>query len=500
MSSRFEPYLLAGLFSDLYHAERTGALALTHREERKEFHFDRGMLVSVQSSTPDEEFGPALLRDGRVSTGALAEAERSVGAAATVAELARALVQRDLIARATASQTMADLVNRAVQSAFGWEQCQATFTDGAPLDSIFETDILTTVEVILNGVFCMGGFDKVRAAMSARNNKLRCCDPMPIPVERLTLSAAHGFILSRVDGHTPMQDLLVILPPEETEVAMRFLFGLLALRVVEYVPPIGDGPFRVDQLMRTHADEQWLERSQEQAIRQKYEQVRQQNPYEILGVTPTASRDDVARAYEQLKAQYGRDRLLPGVQERLRDEVTVIESRLVEAFLTLSQPARGLRGLTATQTPTPARDVAIQDLAVRVELDRARSQVEADGAHRKADLYFAQARRAVREGDFHNGIQFCKLAISHNPSDARCYSLLGDCQARNPEVRWQKMAEANYRKATELDPWNPDYWVSLGRLYRQRGMGLRARRYFEEALKLVPNKAEILAELSNLDG
>jgi tetratricopeptide (TPR) repeat protein len=217
-------------------------------------------------------------------------------------------------------------------------------------------------------------------------------------------------------------------------------------------------------------------------------------------VGPTASRNEIAKAYEQIKAQYGRERLLPRVQERLRDQVAVIESRLVEAFLTLSQPVRRGGGAPAGGSAAPARDVALQDLAVRVELDRARSQVEADSAHRKADMYYAKARRCVREGDFHNGIQYGKLAISHNPSDARYYSLLADCQARNPEVRWQKMAEANYRKATELDPWNPDYWVSLGRLYKQRGMALRARRNFEEALKLVPNKDELLAELAGLDG
>ena len=89
----------------------------------------------------------------------------------------------------------------------------------------------------------------------------------------------------------------------------------------------------------------------------------------------------------------------------------------------------------------------------------------------------------MREGDFHNAIQYGKLAVSHNGEDARYFALLADCQVRNPEARWQRMAEENLTKATELDPWNPEYWISLGRLYKRRGLKLRARRQFEEALK-----------------
>jgi len=344
----------------------------------------------------------------------------------------------------------------------------------------------------------MTGFDSVHSAMRGLDNRLLVCEPMPIPVERLTLSATHGFILSRVDGNTTVNDLLAILPHEEEEVAARFLFGLLVLRVLEYDPPLGEGAFQVNDLVRLHADQQALERVQEQSIRQKYDQVRQQNPYQILGVNTSASRTEIARAYEQLKMQYDRGRLLPKVRDQLRSQISVIESRLVEAFLTLSQPVRSGARVRGEREPERA-EIRGQDLAMRPELDRARSQVEADNALRVADNYFAKALRCKREADFHNAIQYGKLAISHNSSDARYFCLLADCQVRNPEGRWQKMAEENYRRATQLDPWNPDYWMALGRLYKRRGMRLRARRNFEEALKLVPNKPEILEELAAID-
>jgi tetratricopeptide (TPR) repeat protein len=246
-----------------------------------------------------------------------------------------------------------------------------------------------------------------------------------------------------------------------------------------------------------HQDRRALEGVQEQGIERKYEEVRQQNPHEILGVSPSATHEEIEAAYEQTKAQYGRDRLLPRVRQKFRSQIALIESRLIEAFLTLSQPGRGV--MAAVKRPEKSADLTAQGFAVRVELDRPKAMLEADKANQVADAYFAKGRRCLREGDFHNAIQYGKLAISHNSSDARYFSLLADCQVRNPEGRWQRMAEENYTRATQLDPWNSEYWVNLGRLYKRRGMTLRARKNFEEALRLVPGKPEVLNELANLD-
>jgi Flp pilus assembly protein TadD len=60
------------------------------------------------------------------------------------------------------------------------------------------------------------------------------------------------------------------------------------------------------------------------------------------------------------------------------------------------------------------------------------------------------------------------------------------------------MAEHNYSEATRLDPWNVEYWISLGRFYKKRGLKLRARKQFEEALKLAPLHKEAVEELESM--
>jgi tetratricopeptide (TPR) repeat protein len=495
MQSHFSSQTLAEVFRDLYLSERSGVLNLTREEVEKSIHFERGLIHFAASSGDGEDLGARLMAEGKISEGALDEARRdSEGPDA----LAQALINRGLISKGALGQTMHGIVESVVQSVFAWEGGSAHFNDTNPAPEFFETDVLSTFEVILRGIFKMSGFTPVREALLGLDNRLRIRRPTPLPLERLTLSPAHGYILSRVDGSTTVHDVLSILPPGEDELASRFLFGLLVMGILEYDPPVGSGPFRVANILRDHADRRALERMQEQTIQQAYGQMRTQSPNEVLGVTPAASRQAIERAYEEAKALFSRERILPRVREQFRSELAVIESRLIEAYLKLTQPERQQETRSARESRADQEDVGVRDLLVRVEMDKTKSKLAAEEAGRVAETYYSKARKAVREGDYHSAIQYGKLAISYNDSDARFYFMLADCQVRNPEAKWQRMAEQNYAKATELDPWNTEYWISLGRFYKKRGLKLRARKQFEEALKLAPSHSVATQELQNL--
>jgi len=497
MQAQFSAQTLAEIFRDLYVQERTGALLLTRGDLKKEVHFDRGMILYAESSVAEEQLGAILVESGRLSAGALAEGADSLDEDRSDPALARALLRRELVGRATLLQAARTVVEQVVESVFGWEGGSARFVEGKLAETPFETDILATIEVILLGTTCMAGFEPIHEAMLGLDNRLCFRHPTPIPVERLTLSPSHGFTLSRVDGNTTLSEVISILPPGEEEIATRFVFGLLVMGVLEYEPSLGSGSLRVAELLRDHGDRQALERMQEQAIQRTYAAVQGQNCHEILDVSPQAKRTEIENAYHSIKTQFSRERLLPKVRSRFKSELSLIESRLIETFLTLTQPQRAR---PAASDAEAAQDPATyaEDLNVRVEMDRSKSKVALDKANRVADVYYAKARKSMQEGDYHNAIQYGKLAISYNPQDARFFFLIADCQSRNPEARWQRMAEENLTKATELDPWNPEYWISLGRLYKKRGLKLRAKRQFQEALKLVPNSADLIRELDAL--
>jgi len=497
METRFSSQTLAEIFRDIYLSERTGVLTLAGDEGQQEIYFNRGLIDFANSDRPEQDLGARLVSAGRLSAGALDEAMSGVEQAT---DLPGVLLNRGLIGRAELLETIKESIDGVVRAAFACESGTARLEEGEPLQGLFESDVLHTFQVILNGIFSMHQFDPIREAMQGLDNRLKVRSPSPIPLERLTLSPSHGFILSRVDGTTAVKDVLSTLPQSEGDLALRFLFGMMLMGVLEYDPPLAEGTFKVANILRDHEDRRALERMQEQTIQQAYGLMRKQTPYEILAVTPSASRQAIERAYEEAKALFSRDRILPRVREKFRSELAVIESRLIEAFLTLTQPDRRQRApeLQPAAVGAAGGRIKADDLLVRVEMDKAKSQLALEEASRVAEGYYNKARQAVREGDFHNAIQYAKLAISYNDKDPRLYFLLADCQVRNPGARWQHNAEQNYTRATELDAWNVEYWMTLGRFYKKRGLKLRARKQFEEALKLNPTHDAATQELESL--
>jgi len=493
MQSHFDGQVLAEIFRDLYVSERRGILKLTRDNIEKRIYFDRGLIRFSESELPHENLGSCLVQEGKISAGALVEAQENSDDPSNLAEV---LVHRDLVARETVTRTAREIVDRVIRSVFQWEGGMAAFGESPELPGFFEGDVLGTCEVILRGISEMSTFQPIKDAMLGLDNRLRLRQPSPVPLERMTLSPAHGFTLSQVDGSTTVQQIISILPQAEGDQAVRFLFGLLVMGLLEYDPPLGEGPFKVANILRDHADRRALEQMQDKTIEQVYKQTKNQSPAECLGLQEGASRDAIERAYEEAKSAFSRERILPRVRERHRSELAVIESRLIESYLKLTQPSA--IGHT-TQAPQVDEEIGVDDLLVRVEMDKTRSQVAQEQSGKVADGYYSQAVRAARDGDYHNAIQYGKLAISHNDRDARYYYMLADCQVRNPGSRWQRMAEHNYSVATQLDPWNPEYLVSLGRFYRRRGLNLRARKVLEEALRLAPGHEEAGRELAELD-
>lgn len=494
MQTHFSSHTLAEVFRDLYLGERSGVLHLSRGEFHKRIYFDRGMILHAESNAEDEDLGRRLVSEGKISPGALAEARRNVS---ETKDLPQALINRGLIGKETLAHTVRFLVERVVQSVFRWEGGTARFEEGWLIQEILESDILLTFEVILKGISAMGDFDPIREALRGLDQRIKVKTPTSVPVERLALSPAHGYILSRVDGSTRVQDVLALLPPGEDDLACRFLYGLLVMGVLTLDPPPGDGAFRVSTILRDHADGVALEREQERLVLEAVEAIRGKQPNEVLGVPADASREMVETAYEEAKSRFGRDRLLPRVREKLRAEVAILESRFVEAYLSLNQARPG--SAAAGQEPPPgSAPESASDLLVRVEMDKTSTKRALEENVRLADSYHGKARRFARDGDFHNAIQYAKLAISYTPDDARLHFLLAECQAKNPESRWQRMAEQSYRRATELDPWNTEYRISLGRFYKKQGLTLRARKLFEEVLEIVPSHEAARKELAGL--
>jgi tetratricopeptide (TPR) repeat protein len=222
-----------------------------------------------------------------------------------------------------------------------------------------------------------------------------------------------------------------------------------------------------------------------------------QSASEILGVGEGDSKETLRAAFEDRRAQFRRERFCEAARDSMKKDLDLIEARVTEAFFNLELRALENEHRLA-RSEGGVITVSEDELIKRREFSKTEKQATREENTKLSERYYAKAREYFREADYHNCIQFCKLAIKFNAESAPVYHLMADSLVRNPDRRWQRQAEEAYVKATELDAFNVEYFVSLGVFYKERGMDMRARKMLEKALEILPSHAVANRELKSL--
>lgn len=489
MSARFTAHYLLENLRDIYFAERTGSLTLCRGNEWRRLFFDRGMVAMADSSQEGENLIPILVREGKVS----AEQQRA-SSETPILDLAAGLVSNGVVSPTDLDAAGRSVVEQVVVGAFGWDGGTYKFDDHPVTPTVFNPDVLFTFDVFMRGVQAMTNFDPLKQVLMAQERKLCLNENAFLPIYSLSIGAKQGYVLSRVDGTLRIQDVAVLAPGGEEEEVLRLLFGFLVLGLVQFDPPLGEGLFSLSNLMAEHRDDTKKDHDDRRRVKDFVNRTRGKKPGEILGTSPGAGSVALKKAYEALRDQFRRDAYSPRLRAELKRDLSLIENRLLEAYLVLQT--------AAIQNLSPVTEISATDLTAskdkRMEFIKTEAQAGKEEKERMAEQHFLKAKDYYKQSDFYNCIQFCKLAVKENPHEAPFFGLMGDALLHNPDTKWQRLAEDSYRKALEIDPWNADYLVCLGRLYRKQGLATRARRHFEMALEILPAHTEAQEELGSL--
>jgi hypothetical protein len=485
------PPALSEILRNLYLEERSGTLVIGRSGVEKRVTLERGMIAAASSSLEDETL-PAFL----AQRGLLSPEESQALRRLDDGRVAQALLDRGRVSGEEMTRAVRDLAQQVLTSVFRWEELEYRFLEGAAPPSPVPTNVMVSLELIIRALRSMAGFDQVKQAMLRQERAVRLADDLYLPFDQLSLTPIEGFLVSRIDGHTRPRDVLAQLPPAEEEPAARFMFGLLILGLAQFHPPIGPGMLTCAFLMRGDEEKRRREEMERHEVHAFYQVCCSGDAAATLGVRDGSSPDDIKRAYEQKKERYDPGRYLRRVQVDLREELQIIEARLLEAFLAL----RG-RALEARQAPAPGERGAPTEYDVtgkRKELSKTENQSMEEVRRQMAERYLSRARDYWKLGDIYNCIRYCEFAQSHHDNDASVHSLLGQALALNPDHRWQRRAEAALARATELEPFNASHFVALGELYRNNSLFSKARKQFEKALELVPSHAQAQQALKDL--
>ncbi len=191
--------------------------------------------------------------------------------------------------------------------------------------------------------------------------------------------------------------------------------------------------------------------------------------YAMLGVAQTANKEEIQAAFRKL------------VQTRHPDRRRDVEYvRAVEEFQALTQAANTLL-----------------DAGRRVEYDRTRRSLGRQLSTEEEAIRTLVQRgiHAFRQGDLQTAMESLEKATQSAPDQVRPWHLLAQVSAKAGK---KSLAMRAAQKAVELEPNNPTYLMTAGRLYFEAGRAGVAQQLLEQAEQWGAESAQVRPLLDEL--
>jgi curved DNA-binding protein CbpA len=218
------------------------------------------------------------------------------------------------------------------------------------------------------------------------------------------------------------------------------------------------------------------ERATRERLAAKLAQTRKQDYFEILGVTRTATREDIKRAYFALAREYHPDRHFQSASAELRQLAQQLYDLISTAHDTLTDPVERERYLAElAKGPPRAHDEDVGKILAAEgkfqkgeELMRQRKYAEAHKAFREAVALYPD------EGEFHAWLGWSLFQCNPNAAEDAVRSI---------------------EHAVSLNPKLDRSYLFLGYIHKAMGRPDKAEKQFEKAVQSNPDCTEALREL-----
>jgi curved DNA-binding protein CbpA len=470
---------VAEAFKKLYFGKRTGVLNCEAASARRAVYFSSGFVVSAQSSLTEDRLGEVMMRHGRITRQQFDDASHFIKSGWRLGEI---LTELNVIAeeeiQAFVRLQLLDIACTQLIS----PPKRLAFSPLTSVDSFLEAP-LSVADILMEAVRRTPEIDDVLRSLKQDSRRIGFPkDPLK-RFQDVNLKPEEAFVLSRVDGTQTPSDIFSVSPLSE-EMTARTLAGLLhaELIVPEGEQAVEGGASAAEPEKApppTGSSEPEVDRDREVAeIELLFQEYQFKNHWEVLGVERGAPREEIEQAFLRGARRFHPDRFRRNTDPEFQEKLSYLFRRVNEARDVLTSEARsGYEEL--------AEKESMYEESRRRSFpssESPRSRPAADAASAKA--LFQRAQHAYRQGDFWSAIQLCQQSVDLAPERAEVYHLLGLSLSKNP--KWRQDAEKYLRIATNLDPWKGEYFVSLGKLYQDVGLHLRAQKTFEKAKTVDP--------------
>lgn|GEM_PF-528586 len=213
------------------------------------------------------------------------------------------------------------------------------------------------------------------------------------------------------------------------------------------------------------------------------ERLRGRDYFAVLGVTRTATDEQIRDAYFALAKRTHPDRF-SGASEALRRAAEDLFSLVSRAYETLGH-----------------RDRRNEYLRAEMTRERDRAEVEEGERALRAELCFQKGVGALKRKAYGEAREQFEQAVKHYPQEGEYHAYLGYALwlADPGAIGSVHEARQHLLRGRKLAPSSDKPYLFLGRLYKAEGKDAQAEKMFQRAVELDPDCVDAIRELRLID-
>ncbi len=422
-----------------------GELSITTNTFTKNLYFINGRLEFATSSLVKERLGDLLLAAGKITPVQFAKLtrikEHSDRRTGEILAQITHLQMKDIFA------ALKFQVKTIAVSSFSLTEGEWKFTTVIPNIPQNQKLSLKLPYIISEGVRQIPDFDYYKTRFN-----LRSAVTAPIPEttgQYMSTNEIKFYVnLTRFPNISVEQLIQNLKLPEA--IFWRQITSLYLLNVVDFAE------YTVDEVRNEHIE----------TVNDLFEKIQEGKLdfYKLFGLKNTASVQEVKETYFDYSRKYHPDRFTVPPDSTSMMKANAVFAEINKAYEALSTPEKKREyDLKATQEHSPKKSDKLEQV-------------------KKARECYLKANALYKKKMYREAVSLMEGAIQMDPGKASYHMLLGLSQSKIPALC--KMAEANFMKVKEMEPWNADPMFALGELYRAENLIKRAEGCYKKALEL----------------
>ncbi len=503
LSGDIKQMTIPWLFQSIRARSGTGTAVFDYIQDQtaekvvKKVYFKNGDLTFAASNLQEDWLGRSLVRAGKLTEQQCAASEELV--AKTGKKQGAILVELGFLTPQTLVEGVKFQVKRIILTLFSLRMGSYSYEEAPlPMADIIPLQ-MSTGNVILEGVTSLE-WQAIRKSLPAPTTIVRPATDPSCLFQDASLTDEQRTVFSFIDGKRSIEEICGLSGVGDFN-ALKAVYLLLALQMAEIGKIKTDAEMEfaresVREAVRPAREKKAETKPEEpsrpaepevvatrETIQQAFDALPKQDNYQVLGVTITATTQELKKAYFRLAKSYHPDRHFDPAMADMKSKLEALFDRIHKAYTILSDQVRRAEYDMATAQKAAAKQPprSTQDSFEEKRPEGYQEDYKEKVA--RAAEQFNNGLREFKTGNYWGAVEAFSWAVRLDPIKAPYSYYHGLCLINIPRRRHE--AEENFQKAIDLDPTKIEYHIELSNLYIRMGMKTKAIGVLNAALDQV---------------